>query len=149
MATSKLNKLPYFLMILLLISCKKTAVKSYAKDDCDRYVASKQGFWIDVSSKSQDDVTFKFGGRTIIPKNRELTGSNINYLIDAELKVTDTLLIIQNKKAYRIYDFKNLKETATDGSNHKEIEICRVSTAKIDGKPIQDSRNNILKVTLN
>ena len=149
MATSKLNKLPYLLMILLIISCEKTAVKSYANHDCDKYVASKQGFWIDVSSKSQDDVTFKFGGKTIIPKNRELAGNNINYLINAELKVTDTLLIIQNKKEHKIYDFKNLKETATDGSNHKEIEICRVSTAKIDGKPIQDSRNNILKVTLN
>lgn len=148
MAILKLSRLAYLIVLLLSFSCQKTIVKTYDNDDCDVYVAGKKGFWIDIYSKSlkENEIEFKFEGKLVIPQNKEIATAHISYFINENLKLQDTLTIAYKGKIYRIYNFKNLKETAIDGSNHKNVEICRVSTAKINGEVIQDSRNNILKV---
>lgn len=150
MSTLKLNRIVYLMVLILLFSCKQTVVKTYENDNCEVFVAGKKGFWIDVYSTGlqENSVVFRLGNKNIITKKTESGIGNMSYFITESVKLKDTLAINYKGKIYRIYDFKNLKETAIDGKDHKHIEICRVSTARINGKPIQDSRNNVLSVVL-
>lgn len=150
MAILKLSRLPYFIVFMILFSCQKTVVKTYDNDDCKVYVAGKQGFWIDIHSKNlkENEITFKIGNKDVIPKNKEVEDAHISYFINENLKLNDTISFAYKDKVFKIYNFKNLKEKAIDGSNHKDIEICRVSTAVMNGMAIPDSRNNILKVDI-
>lgn len=138
------------IIFLVLFSCQKTAVKTYNNDDCNIYVAGKKGFWIDIYSKEikASDITFSVKDKKVIPETKEVGIGNNNFFIKENLKLIDTISLECRGKIYKIYDFENLRENAINGSNHKSIEICRVSTAKINGKTIPDSRNNILKVYL-
>ncbi len=150
MVILKLNRIASLIILMLLFSCKKTAVKNDEDDPCEVFVAGKKGFWINLYSKGlqENSVIFRLGNKEVLPKNKETGTGHINYFIDESLQLKDTITIDYKGKGYKIYDFRNLRETAIDGRNHKEIEICRVSTARINGKPIQDSRNNILRAVL-
>ena len=146
----KLNSIAYLIVLMLLFSCKQTAVKTYEDHDCEVFVAGKKGFWIEIDSKGlqEKNVAFRLGNKGIVAKETEIGTDNINYFISEAVRLKDTLAIDYKGKVYKIYDFKNLIETAIDGKDHKDIKICRVSTARINGKSIQDSRNNILRVVL-
>ena len=118
--------------------------------NCEVFIAGKKGFWINIYSKGlqENSINFRLGDKDIIIKKTEIGIGNIDYFINESIELKDTVAIDYKEKVYKIYDFKNLKETAIDGRNYKDIEICRVSSARINGRLIQDSRNNILKVVL-
>lgn len=137
------------LMLILLFSCTRTNRKIYNSEDCKKYIAAKQGFWIRISSDLQkgSDVRFRQGHRYLIPQKikKESINQTYYYLTD-DIKLTDTLTMTYGEKKYNIYDFKNVIETATDGSNHEKVDICRIATATINGAIIKDSNDNVLPI---
>ncbi|KQR94382.1 hypothetical protein ASG01_00390 [Chryseobacterium sp. Leaf180] len=147
----KNNIISCFLIIITFVSCEKTAVKNYNETDCERYVAAKGGFYIDIYLKNinESDILFRLGEKEFFPEKKETDLTKTSFFISEKIKLSDTLECIINNKSFKIYDFKNITESALDSRNHKKIEICRFSTAQINGAKISDSRNNILKIYLN
>jgi len=147
MVVPKLNRLIY---LLLLFSCQQPVVKNYENDNCEVFVAGKKGFWIDIYAKDiqKNEVVFKLRNKEIKSRHEKSEAGNINYFIRENVQIKDTLAIEYKGKIYNIYGFMNQKETAIESKEHKAIGICRVSSAWLNGKLIQDSGNNVLKVVL-
>jgi len=147
---SKYLKFICLVFLSLLLSCQQTVVKTYKDNNCEIFVAAKNGFWIDVFSKDlhENRVVFRRGLKDITIEKQEFEIGNIRYFINEDIKLTDTLTITYKEQIYKIYDFKNLKETSIDGKDHTNIGICRICTALINGELIQDTQNNVLRVVL-
>jgi len=139
------------LLIITFMSCKKTAVNNYSKKDCEKYVAAKNGFYLDIYLKNINErkILFNLSDKQFFPEMRDKDFIKASFFISEKIKLSDTMECIIDDESFKIYDFKNITETAVDGSDHKKIEICRISTAEINGIAIPDSRNNILKIYLN
>lgn len=152
MNISKLNKFFRYIFIptLVIISCSENISKVYSDKDCETHVSAKTGFWIEIHSKniSKEEIDFTNNNQKIFPEKALPVYSGINFFIKAPIKLKDTINILHKGKKYLLYDFSNITEVAIDGNNHKKINICRISTAKINGKEIKDSNNNILKIVL-
>jgi len=149
MVTIGLNKIAYLIIFPILISCENTL--SETNDEiCETYVAGNKGFWLDVYAEDlkDDELTFTLNKGKITPKSKEIGLVKTGFFITDCVKLSDTLSVAYKSKVYKIYDFKNLTEIALNGSNHKKNKICRVSTAKVNGKIIPDSDNNVLKMAL-
>ena len=145
---NKTTKIMLWTFLTVFISCAEKPILLYKSSDCKLYVAAKQGFWVKVYSAGLkvNDVEFQFKKRRIIPQKTQIGIDCINFFIDMDLKLKDTLSLSYKKKDYKIYHFTNSEDTAIDGANHEKIGICRVSTAKINGINIQDVNNNVLEV---
>lgn len=142
----------YILTSILLLSCREPVTQTFSTQSCDKYVAAKMGFWIGIDAKApiKREVRFLKDSFEIIPIGKDRVSSHrINYFLKCSLKLSDTLTMVYQKQHYKIYDFTNVKERATASENHERLIICRISTAKINGMPIKDCRDNMLKIKLN
>ena len=148
--SNRILKLILWILLSVLVSCRENPKQLLGNDNCMLYVAGKQGFWVDIYSDGLkvNDITFRSGNKKIIPQKTQAGFNRIDFFLNIDLKLKDTLMLSYRKMDYKIYDFTNAKETAVDGTNHEKISICRVSTAKINGIKIEDANNNILNVSL-
>ena len=149
----KQNKfLVLFLSVLFLSleSCQETTIKNYKENDCDSFVASRMGLWIEINSKNFEgnDLNLQLHRKKIDLKKVTNKSGGVSFFIDDVIKLNDTLKLSYHNKNYEVYNFSNTKEIVTNGGNGKKMEICRVSTAIINGKIIKDCRNNILKIAV-
>lgn len=147
----KLDRYFIFLSVFIIFSCKESISKTYSDKDCETYVSAKTGFWIEINSKNitKEEITFStIDNKKIYPKKIISSSNRISYFINNPIKLSDTINVFYKEKKYALYDYVNITEVAIDGSNHKKINICRISTARINDKKIKDSGNNILKIIL-
>lgn len=144
------NIIVCILFIINMVSCERPAVNNDSKTDCDKCVAAKNGFYVDIYLKniSERKILFKIGEKEFFPQVKKKDDRKASFLILEKIKLSDTLECILDSRSFKIYNFRNITEEAVDSRNHKKIEICRISTAKIDGRIIHDSNNNVLKVVL-
>lgn len=147
MGMLKQNKKNILLSFLFFVSCKETTKQSFSLSDCEKYIAAKQGFWIDISSSNinENNITFCYGHKKIIPQKINRKEGHFIFFVKDPIQLNDTIKILYNNEKYDLYNFTNITEMAINGSNHEKVNICRVSKAKINKNIIHDSNNNILK----
>ncbi|HEX8575036.1 MAG TPA: hypothetical protein VF677_01960 [Flavobacterium sp.] len=150
MTISKLNRSLLLLIIYFIISnCK------YEKSECDKYVASGNGFLISFKNYSKIDLkNLKISYREFIIEPKFDKASFYPYLENKNLSIKnkillkDTLYINIEDKKLKIYDFKNAIDEGYD-EEHNKIKVCRVATAKINGIELNDQNNNLIVVDFN
>lgn len=53
MDTLKQNS--FLLIFLFVVCCNQNPIQTYVGNDCEKYVAAKQGFWLNVKLAKSDD----------------------------------------------------------------------------------------------
>lgn len=130
----------------LCISCTSPTMSAKDIEACNKFPAGNKGFWIAIQSDRlrQNKIEFWSAGKKVLPDRTELINDELRFLLKPGITLKDTLVLIYDNKKYTISDFSNVVEKAIEGSTHEEIEICRVSKAKINGAEVKDSNNNML-----